>query len=307
MPKEILLTLPNHLHAIEDYQNLAGTCRTVRRCLASTLPCTILRLAAKSSETLFQPSPYFLVAATARQLGTWAAQSESNEATLQNALKYSIKSLFELCLKQTGLTMERIRQLHRLRFTTIDLVANLINKYVFPQGLASSSSSDGGVTDAQTIRTAAIHNFFHLAIYGELFAESLTAFLEPDSGRRMLAVHTRLECIKWCIPGWSSYMWHYAVYYLMREDGSTEFLRANRPADPDSMLVPRKGTNAILCDNHRRLWRLLSSTRWDEEWASTQERFGLDFVQGREGQKADGKRVEQEQWKQAIWEGIFIQ
>ncbi len=62
--------------------------------------------------------------------------------------------------------------------------------------------------------------------------------------------------------------------FRTREDGSTKVLRANRPADPDSAYVPRKGTRCIMCDNHRRPWGLLSSTRWDEEWASTRERFG---------------------------------
>ena len=129
LPQELLLGLPDYLNDIEDFKNLSSTCRTLYSCLQSTRPRTIFRLAASNSQTFFQPSPHFLVAAVARQIGTWASRSEENVLELRTAFQGGIQGLLDLCLKHAeGLTMDQIRKLHAFRLSTINPVTDFVDK-----------------------------------------------------------------------------------------------------------------------------------------------------------------------------------
>ena len=109
LPSELLAILPLHLANIEDFKELSSTCRRIRAACCSASPNLILRLAAASSRVFFRPDPYFLVAATAKQLGRWALQTEENTQRLSESLKGGIEELYDLCLQKAGLTMEDIR------------------------------------------------------------------------------------------------------------------------------------------------------------------------------------------------------
>lgn len=110
LPTDILFLLSNHLANIEDFVQLSSTSRRLRDVCASASPNQILRLAAASSCVFLRPDPYFLVAATAKQVGQWALLSEDNANRLRNALKHGIGGLFDLCIKTAGLTIEEIRR-----------------------------------------------------------------------------------------------------------------------------------------------------------------------------------------------------
>ena len=109
LPPEILALLPHHLANIEDFKELSSTCRPLRAACSSAPPHLILRLAAASSRVFFRPDPYFLVAATAKQIGRWALLSEENTYELRKALRGGIEGLFDLCVENAGLSMEDIR------------------------------------------------------------------------------------------------------------------------------------------------------------------------------------------------------
>ena len=110
LPFELLAILPHHLANIEDFKELSSTCRRLRAACCSTSPNLILRLAAASSRVFFRPNPYFLVAATAKQVGRWALESERNTQRLQESLRGGIEELYDLCVDKAGLTMEDIRR-----------------------------------------------------------------------------------------------------------------------------------------------------------------------------------------------------
>ncbi|KAL8860938.1 MAG: hypothetical protein Q9178_002693 [Gyalolechia marmorata] len=88
LPTDILVLLPHHLANLEDFKELSSTCRVFREICRSVSPNIILRLAAASSRVFFRPDPYFLVAATAKQIGYWALQNEKNAVRLRQALKH---------------------------------------------------------------------------------------------------------------------------------------------------------------------------------------------------------------------------
>jgi hypothetical protein len=125
LPNDLLVLLPEYLANIEDYTNLSSTCGRLRDCLSDARPNTILHLASAQTNVFFRPSPHFLVAATARELGNWARKSQQNEEILQSYLKYGIDALMELALVHCGITMQRIRELHLMRFSIINPVTNV--------------------------------------------------------------------------------------------------------------------------------------------------------------------------------------
>ncbi|KUJ15085.1 uncharacterized protein LY89DRAFT_720481 [Mollisia scopiformis] len=128
LPVEILVLLPNHLHNIEDFKNASSSCRTLRNAFWETDPHQILQLAGAASRTFFRPDPYFLIAATVRQVRDWALESQDNSDVLRQAFMCGIEGLYDLCIAKASLTMDDIRRLHAMRFTTLNPVADLIDK-----------------------------------------------------------------------------------------------------------------------------------------------------------------------------------
>lgn len=122
LPTDILVLLPHHLANIEDFKELSSTCRRFHSICSSASPNLILRLAAASSRIFFRPDPYFLIAATAKQVGYWALLHEDNTIRLHEALKGGIEELFALCIEKAGLTMADIR---RLVITLFDRLVQL--------------------------------------------------------------------------------------------------------------------------------------------------------------------------------------
>lgn len=116
--------------------------------MATASPNAILQLAAAQAGVFFRPSPFFLIAATARDLGNWARQSEANEKELAGKLENGIDALMDLALEHCGLTVQRIRELHTMRFSVLNPVENIIDQCVGQQWYALPGFWDGAVDDA---------------------------------------------------------------------------------------------------------------------------------------------------------------
>ncbi|KAI0142990.1 hypothetical protein GGR57DRAFT_484617 [Xylariaceae sp. FL1272] len=202
LPIEILITLPSFVYTLEDFMNLSSTCRTLRHAMAAASPHDILQLAAAQSTVFFRPSPHFLATAVARELGTWARKTASNEDILAQHLQMGVEGVLELALgtARCGLTMERIRELYEMRFSIINPVTDILDKCVGRQWYAIPGFWNT-VDDAYTINSEPSETLFHLAMYGELFAPDFEPFLSGDKSELpRLTVDTRLEFIKYCVP-----------------------------------------------------------------------------------------------------------
>ncbi|KAM0692576.1 hypothetical protein Q7P36_007130 [Cladosporium allicinum] len=153
LPPDILAMLPEFLYNIEDYTNLSSTCRIMRVTMATATPKQILRLAAAQSNVFFRPDPLFLVAATARELGNWARSSWDNEWEFIDGLEGvgGFEKILDLALKHCGLTLERIRELHLLRFSLINPAIEIIDKCVGEQWRATQDFWNSSASDAWSI------------------------------------------------------------------------------------------------------------------------------------------------------------
>ena len=112
LPLEVLLLVVRFLHTLEDFVWLSSSCRAFHQAFASSPPQTILSLAASSSLPLFRPQPYFLIAATSRQVSDWAIGSRENTERLQRAFQGGSHDLLELCVSKSKLTIEDFRRLY---------------------------------------------------------------------------------------------------------------------------------------------------------------------------------------------------
>ncbi|KAI1645777.1 uncharacterized protein F4817DRAFT_342250 [Daldinia loculata] len=276
LPTDILVMLPEFLHNIEDYVNLSSTCRTLRKCTNAASPNVILHLAHASSRVFFRPDPFFLICATARELGTWARKSDENEAELAAGMPRGADHLMDLALRHCGLTMARIRELHALRFSVINPVSDLIDKCIGDQWYATPNFWYGGVDDAYTIYVDVNETFFNLAIYGELFGPDFDPFFDSEtdfSFRRRLKVDTRFEYIKYCLPDvWVACF--ETVSDLERRVGSYD-PRRDIIYHPEGPYARRGMEESRSYFNHTigLIW-LMKSTRWRPHWIKARKAAG---------------------------------
>jgi hypothetical protein len=200
LPEELLVMLPNYMHNIEDYTNTSSCCRKLRAVFTDTSPSTILRLAAASSRIFFRPDPYFLVMATAKEIGRWGLKSPENTELLRAAMRRGIDGLHELCLAKCGLTMDRIRHLHLARFDLINPASDMIDKMAGKQWYQTPNFWNGGVSEPNTVQCDPERSLFQFVIYGELFGSTMDAHLQPELSLPRYDLDTRLDYIRYCIP-----------------------------------------------------------------------------------------------------------
>lgn len=301
LPNDILVLLPDFLHNIEDYTNLSGSCRTLRACMHNAGPKTILRLAAAQDRVFFRPSPYFLVAATARELGNWARASDANESELATKLQNGVDALMDLALEHCGTTLDRLRELYEMRFSIINPIYDIIDRCVGKQWYAHENFWNGGVSDAYTIDSEPAETFWHLIIYGELFAPDIEATLNGDTSKRRLSVETRLEFVKYCIPDFATTCWD--DRWITLPNGELDPRRTVKDTGPYAK--GNDGRMALHKQHNIALTWVIRSSRWKPHWKAMRELAGPDFQEDMD----DGwwyNPDSEEDWKQRFWENMMI-
>ena len=296
LPKDILVMLPDFLHNIEDYKDLSSTCRTLRGCMEAATPSQILRLAAAQESTFFRPAPFLLVAATSRELGHWARRSDANELELATKLEGGMPALMGLALEHCGLTMQRIRELHLMRFSIINPVSDVVDKCVGTQWYAHEDFWDGGVSDAYTIHSEPLQTVFHLAIYGELFAPDFEPILNGDTATRRLGVDTRIEYIKYCLPS-------FETECGLKHDGPVDPRRAIKA----SALGPYPSRDDQPEYNHNiALTWTMRSSRFKPYWKAFRALVGPDFQDDFDDGWWFDEDDQESGWRQRMWENMLI-
>lgn len=270
LPAELLGLIPFHLRDIEDFTNASSSCRTLRNAFSATSPNQMLRLAAASSRVFFRPDPYFLIAATVRQVSDWALQSNENTEILRTAFMGGVASLLALCVEKAGITIADIRRLHLMRFSTLNPVADLIDKAAGKQWYSAPDFWEGGVSDAATIHCDPPRTMFQIIIYGELFSSTFEAFLQPEKNLPHFDIHMRLDFIRYCIPD----------YICFFGAPGTERPKPVGPYDP-VRIVEERPDHAQVAMRHVLLCR-----RWTEAWEEVRRQVGGDFEDG---------------WRQDMW------
>ncbi|KAL9062877.1 MAG: hypothetical protein Q9157_008568 [Trypethelium eluteriae] len=273
--------------------------------MGTATPKTILRLAAAQSKIFFRPSPHFLVAATARELGHWARRSAANEQDLAQKMEDGIDGLLGLVLAHCTITLGRIRELFSMRFSIMNPVTDIIDQCVGQQWLSTPNFWNGGVDDAYTISADPSETFFHLVIYGELFGPDFEPILSQNHDARRLRVETRLEFIKYCVPD-----------FACQQNG---YIDAQDTRLPDGTLDPRRdvkntgpyrrnddsGRPDQIYDNNIALTWVIKSSRWKAHWAVIRAQAAPDFDDNFD----DGWWYDEddgEDWRQRLWETVMV-
>lgn len=310
LPEDIILMLPNYLHNIEDFTNLTSSCRTLRVYLVLTVsPKTVLRLASAASRIFFRPSPFFLVAAVARQLGEWARLSQENENVLAVTFQGGMEAVLELCLDHCTLTLSTIRELHRMRFSVINPVTDIIDKCIGAQWYDTPNFWSGGVDDAYTIDAEPSETLFHLAIYGELFGPDSDIILDGyETEKHPLSVDTRLEYVKYCIPDWACHACQGQANDVTLPDGSMDprrFVHPTGPYEPGNLsdTGPYSSLTGDILGSQIGLKHLLQSSRWNPHWDRVRETIGPEFTE-LEKYNEDFENWDLIQFKQLLWKNV---
>ncbi|RYC56368.1 hypothetical protein CHU98_g9841 [Xylaria longipes] len=278
--------------------NTASTRRRLRACMATATPNIVLQLAAAQTKVFFRPSPHFLVTATARQLGNWARESAANEQELAAKLEEGIEGLLELSLEHCGLTMDRIRELHSLRFSLINPVADIIDQCVGKQWYETPDFWNGGVDDAYTISAEPSETLFHLAMYGELFAPDFEPILNQDPSPRRLTVETRLEFMKYCVPDFATFRCGDARLPDGRLD-PRRVTKATGPYAPDCETQNHNNNNIALT------W-VIRSSRFRPRYQELRAKAGVpDFQSDFDDGWWYDEGLDQD-WRQRLWEDVMM-
>lgn len=292
LPRDILVLLPGHLNGIKDLISLSKTCKAFQYIvMKATLPNTILRLAAKDSPRL---SHYYLVAATARQLGNWARKSPGNERELALKLEDGLKGLLGLALKHCGLSMERVKELHYMRGTVLQHADRMFDRFKDPQYNLFLANWENMLPRMRTKVTFPRESFFQLAIYGSLFGPDMESFLRQDDTQRRLRVETRLEYVKYCIPDWAT--------------------TCNQGVDPRrdvklrGIYAQRGFGTKYRKSSNLHLSAILLGDDWRVRWGLTREAAGIDeFTHSfEECWYRFNDRVSDLGWRQRIFENLMV-
>ncbi|KAG4416043.1 hypothetical protein IFR04_010806 [Cadophora malorum] len=273
LPVELLALIPLHLRNIEDFTNASSSCRTLRNAFSKTRPNQILRLAAASSRVFFRPDPHFLIAATVRQVSDWALQSPENAEVLRAAFMGGVDSLLALCVEKAGITVEDIRRLYLMRFSTLNPVADLIDRSAGAQWYSAPNFWNGGVSDAATIHCDPTRTMYQIIIYGELFSSSFQALLQSEKQLSRFDINMRLDYIRYCIPDDICFLGAPGME-RPKEVGPYDPVRfkEDRP-EPDQVAM----RHVLLC------------RRWREAWEEVRRQVGGDFEDG---------------WRQDMWKSL---
>lgn len=273
--------------------------------MATATANTILRLAAAQTRIFFRPSPHFLVAATARELGNWARRSEANEAELALRMEEGVDGLLSLALVHCGLTMEQIRKLYLMRFSIINPTTDLIDRCVGQQWYSTPDFWDGGADDAYTIHSDPPQTLFHLALYGELFGPDFEAILNQDCQSRRLDVDTRLEFIKYCVPDFACGDCADSSYARL-PDGTLDPRRAVKETGPYAKKEDGSYVDAATNNNNNiALTWVLKSTRWRPHWKGIRAKAAEDF----QDEFDDGWFYDEHStmdWRQRMYEAMMV-
>ncbi|KAL3475712.1 hypothetical protein BJX99DRAFT_155029 [Aspergillus californicus] len=267
LPPELLALLPHYIDNIESFTSASSTCRTLHNIFSSTNASTILRLAASSSPTFFSPHPYFLIAATASSLRAWATQNETNKSLLRTAFHGGIYALYQLCLEHGTLTLDRIRETHRARFSIINPLSDKIDKMAGRQWQATPDFWNGGVSDAVTLYTDSDRAAYQIIIYGELFGGDFLLHVglglegSEGAGKEGLDLPTRMDYLAYCLA----------------DD--------EEPYNPDA-----RQTQFSYYEDKRSLRHILKGGRWKRMWESAVREF-LDV---------DFEMLEVEEWRKKL-------
>jgi hypothetical protein len=184
-----------------------------------------------------------------------------------------IEGLFNLCLKKAGITLEDIRRLHLMRPSTLNPAIDMIDKMAGPQYNMTRDAS--GPMFPSVIGCKPERATYQIVIYGELFASTWKAILQPELKLPRFDIEMRLEYIRYCVPD---------IFCMLGNPG----MKLPEPTGP---YVTNNGINGEIREigeDQVALQHILKCERWVELWRKACGDIGYF----------------RDHWRQKIWESV---
>jgi hypothetical protein len=195
LPAELIASLPNYLHSLDDLYSLISTSRIFYHTCANTFATFPPTFAKKYGQNLLPPHPHLLLAGTARQIADWAVQNERNRQKLYDAITRRNEGLQDLAVQIARLSLNDVRALHQAKMDIVNPLSRVLDlecgRQRYRDDEASSSSTFCDDVD-QTL--------YNYLIYCELFHHSVDAALDPSLNIVPLSTELRLHWIEQCMP-----------------------------------------------------------------------------------------------------------
>jgi hypothetical protein len=216
LPAELIASLPNYLHSLDDLYSLISTSRIFYNTCANTsatFPPTFVK---KYGQNLLPPHPHLLLAGIARQIADWAVQNERNRQKLYNAITRRNEGLQDLAVQIARLSLNDVRALHKAKIEIVNPLSHVLDLECGRQ----RDRDDEAFSFCDDVDQA-LYNYL---IYCELFHHSVDAALDPSLNIVPLSTQLRLHWIEQCMLDRPGYKYERLDYqYMSQSDGFLNF------------------------------------------------------------------------------------
>ncbi len=201
LPAELIASLPNYLHSLDDLYSLLSTSRVFYNSCANTSATLPPTFAKKYGQSLLPPHPHLLLTGTARQIADWAVQSAGNQQELYDAITQGNKGLLDLAIQVSRLGLNDVRELHKAKFEIVNPLSRVLDMEC-GQGERQRYRQDEKVNkpDIWTICEDVNQTLYNYLIYCELFHHNVDAVLDPSLNIVPLSAKLRLHWVAQCMP-----------------------------------------------------------------------------------------------------------
>lgn len=198
LPAELIASLPNYLHSLDDLYSLVGTSRIFCNTCANTSATFPPTFAKKYGQNLLPPHPHLLLAGTARQIADWAVQSERNRQELYDAITRGNEGLQDLAVQVARLSLNDVRALHQAKIDVVNPLSRVLDLEC-GQG-ERQRYRDDEESSVLTVCEDVDQALYNYLIYCELFHHSVDAALDPSMDIVPLSTELRMHWIAQCMP-----------------------------------------------------------------------------------------------------------
>lgn len=127
LPAELIASLPNYLHSLDDLYSLIRTSRFFYNTCANTFATFPPIFAKKNGQDLLPPYPQLLLAGTARQIADWAVQSERNRQKLYDVITAGNEELLDLAVQASRLSLDDVHALHKAKIDIVNPLNHVLD------------------------------------------------------------------------------------------------------------------------------------------------------------------------------------
>lgn len=201
LPRDIIISIPDYLHTIDDLCSLLRVSRIFYDCCAASKARLPPASAFGGGNSIFQSHPQLLIAGTARSVADWVVQEEDREFALEAAVRDGIDGLHDLCCVEGRVDLSDLRRLFSVKHDLIDPLAKLLDEKLDPRAGELSGYRHSIDIYAKWSPSGSYHEFGLLNFFAfcELFHHDIDENVDPLSVPRKLSHQWRIVFYQCCM------------------------------------------------------------------------------------------------------------